>query len=326
MVWMQKVMKNFNEIVKQTDKIVKTLGTRWLKSAWQNEGEITQVLDILADDESRDNYGREIMWCFLNTFLKGQLAAQMSGMMSMEKWKAHVIAMHAANVHPEIVAPPAARGTLDYSKTTTFILEQYQYKDRVKVDPGDVCLDLGACLGDTSIWMIEKGAAHVHAFEIDQANRECMASTFAVNSAYARIKIIPAAVSDKDSMLYMARNDYNVGAGHIQSDRPQGPCLEIESLTLDNYCSQLSLKPDFIKMDIEGAELDAINGAAGIFERHRPKFAICIYHKWEHRWQIPIRLAELCPDYNFYVKKSHPVFETVFYGCPCEKLTDSNQE
>lgn len=314
-------MKDFNEIVMRTQQAVKILGSRWLKGAWKNEKEISRVMELLSDEESRENYGREIMWCFLNTFLKGELAAQMAGMMSTEKWKRHVMRMFEENIHPEIEAAPSARGTLDFSKTATFILEQYRYKDRVIVEPGDVCLDLGACLGDTAIWMIEQGAGKVHAFEIDSENRGYMEKTFAKKLEYEKIKIVPKAVSAKDTRLYMLHNAYNVGACQILEQKPEsGNYTEIESITLDSYCEQEKIKPDFIKMDIEGAEMDAINGAISVFRHFRPKFAICIYHTRDHRWEIPLRLAELCPDYDFFVKKSHPVFETVLYGCPREKI------
>lgn len=310
-------MNDFKEIIQRTQQAVKMLDSRWLKGAWKNENEISRVMKLLSDDESRDNYGREIMWCFLNTFLKGELAAQMSGMMSAAKWRRSVVKMLEENIHPEIEAPPAARGTLDYSKTATFILEQYRYKDKVMVEPGDVCLDLGACLGDTAIWMIEQGARDVRAFEIDSENRRHMETTFAKKSEYEKIKIVPKAVSVMDTPLYMIHNDYNVGACHILKQKPAaGNFSEIECVTLDSYCEQEKIKPDFIKMDIEGAELDAINGAISVFRNFRPKFAICIYHARDHRWEIPLRLAELCPDYDFFVKKSHPVFETVLYGCP----------
>lgn len=315
-------MNNFKEIVQRTQQAVKILDSRWIRGAWKNENEISRVMELLSDEESRDNYGREIMWCFLNTFLKGELAAQMSGMMSAEKWKKNVMKMFEENIHPEIEAPSSARGTLDYSKTATFILEQYRYKDRVMINPGDICLDLGACLGDTAIWMIDHGAQEVHAFEIDSENRRYMEKTFAKNNQYDKIKIIPKAISAMDTQLYMIHNDYNVGACQIVNQKPtSGNYSEIDCVTLDSYCEQQQIKPDFIKMDIEGAELDAINGGSTVFRKFRPKFAICIYHKREHRWQIPLRLAELCPEYEFFVKKSHPVFETVVYGCPKEKFS-----
>lgn len=310
-------METYKDIVKQTEHVVKTLGTRWLKDAWKNEREISEVLALLSDAESRDVYSREIMWCFLATFLKGQLAASMAGMMTQAKWQASVIATVQNNIHPEIEAPESALGTLNYSKTATFTLEQYRYGDKVRPVKGDVCLDLGACFGDTAIWMLEQGAKAVHAFEIDAGNREYLAKTLAKKPEYGRIRVVPSAVTATSGELYLVPNAYNPGASHISRQKPaSGRFSTIVATSLDDYCREQDIRPDFIKMDIEGAELDAINGAQAVLANCRPKFAICIYHATEHRWQVPLRLAELCPDYDFYVKKSHPVCETVFYGTP----------
>ena len=187
-------MDTFKDIVKQTEHVVKTLGTRWLKDAWKNEREIGEVLALLSNAESRDVYSREIMWCFLSTFLKGQLAASMAGMMTQAKWQASIIATVQNNIHPEIEAPASALGTLNYSKTATFTLGQDRYGDKVMPRKGDVCLDLGACYGDTSLWMLDQGAAAVHAFEIDPGTREFLAGTLAKKPEYGRIQVVPKAV------------------------------------------------------------------------------------------------------------------------------------
>ena len=67
-------------------------------------------------------------------------------------------------------------------------------------------------------------------------------------------------------------------------------------------------------MDIEGAELDALEGAKITIQKHHPKLAVCIYHKWEHHWDIPIFVHDLCPEYRMYLKKSQPYGETVLFA------------
>lgn len=57
-----------------------------------------------------------------------------------------------------------------------------------------------------------------------------------------------------------------------------------------------------IKMDIEGAELDALKGAENIIKEQRPKLAICLYHRLEDFWRIPMYLKSIVPEYKFSVR------------------------
>jgi FkbM family methyltransferase len=60
--------------------------------------------------------------------------------------------------------------------------------------------------------------------------------------------------------------------------------------------------PTFIKMDIEGAELDALWGARETLKRCRPELAICLYHRPAHLWQVPLLIDELCGPGKHYLR------------------------
>jgi FkbM family methyltransferase len=90
---------------------------------------------------------------------------------------------------------------------------------------------------------------------------------------------------------------------------------EISIIKIDNL--EYSKSITFIKMDIEGAEIDALLGAEQTIKKKKPRLAICIYHSDEDM----IRLAELIhswvPEYKLYVRQ-HTKFctsETVLYAC-----------
>lgn len=71
----------------------------------------------------------------------------------------------------------------------------------------------------------------------------------------------------------------------------------------------------FIKMDIEGAEKEAILGASNIIARYQPKMAVSIYHKREDIWELPKLLLEINPEYKFYLRHySFRDAETVLYA------------
>lgn len=57
-----------------------------------------------------------------------------------------------------------------------------------------------------------------------------------------------------------------------------------------------------IKMDIEGAEQEALLGAKRIISEYQPKLAICIYHRIEDLWEIPLLIKELNPEYHLYIR------------------------
>lgn len=91
----------------------------------------------------------------------------------------------------------------------------------------------------------------------------------------------------------------------------------IEAVSLDEYLKEEKERVTFIKMDVEGAELSAINGAEKTIKEHRHKLAICIYHKPEDIWEIPKRLIEIVPDYVFYIRHYYfSQLDTILYALP----------
>lgn len=86
------------------------------------------------------------------------------------------------------------------------------------------------------------------------------------------------------------------GCPHIDSGGEQ--TIKLESL--DEFLQ--SNKVTFIKMDIEGAELKALIGAKKTIKKYKPKLAICIYHKPDDIWEIPLYIHDLVPEYKMYIR------------------------
>jgi FkbM family methyltransferase len=101
---------------------------------------------------------------------------------------------------------------------------------------------------------------------------------------------------------------------HITSDGEE----IIEAIGLDEYLKDEKEPVTFIKMDIEGAELNALKGAERIIREQKPKLAISIYHKPEDIWEIPSLVLDFVPDYKFYLKHYYYLSfsDTVLFALP----------
>ncbi len=104
----------------------------------------------------------------------------------------------------------------------------------------------------------------------------------------------------------------------VEENVDEGFTEQVEVVSIDQIdeCKEAT----FIKMDIEGAELEALRGAIDTIERNRPRLAICIYHSNEDMLCIPEWCFEHCKDYLFYIRHHHYLpCDTVFYAVPVEK-------
>lgn len=89
--------------------------------------------------------------------------------------------------------------------------------------------------------------------------------------------------------------------------------LNVVVNTLDNIIGNDPVT--FIKMDIEGAELEALKGSRETILRNKPRLAICIYHKPEDILEIPLYISHLLPEYKFYIRHHEwGCNETVLYA------------
>lgn len=78
-------------------------------------------------------------------------------------------------------------------------------------------------------------------------------------------------------------------------------------------------RPSYIKLDIEGAEADALRGMSATLQTARPAVAVCVYHKPADLWQLPRLVADLLPDADLFLR-SHAWngFDLVLYAVPRE--------
>jgi len=165
---------------------------------------------------------------------------------------------------------------------------------------GDVVLDCGANVGVYTRAALQAGARLVVAIEPAPENIECLRRNFAAEAARGRVIVYPKGVWDRDDFLSLNVDPTNSPADSFLL-RPEGSVVleKVPLTTIDKLVAELKLeRVDFIKMDIEGAEPNALIGARGTLARFRPRLAISAYHAPDHPERIPALVRQVWPGYR----------------------------
>jgi FkbM family methyltransferase len=157
------------------------------------------------------------------------------------------------------------------------------------VHRGDIVLDCGANVGVFTREALNQGAGLVVAIEIAPENLECMRRNFADEIVHGRVLVYPKGVWDKDDFLTLNVDPQNSAADSVVM-RPEkshdGPRVELT--TIDKIVAELKLeRVDFVKMDIEGAEQNALIGARATLAKYHPRLSLSAYHRPDDPKRIP---------------------------------------
>lgn len=126
------------------------------------------------------------------------------------------------------------------------------------------------------------------------------------SAASEKIKLFNFALSD--TKAHVRFNTIEYGSSHISE--AGGSIVQAERL--DDI---IQGKVTFIKADVEGSEYKMLLGAENIIKTYMPKLAICIYHKPEDLWEIPLLIHKMVPEYKLYIRHhSAHIPETVLYA------------
>ena len=309
-------MEKLNDIFDLYDRSLAFAGMKGKEFIHKNGRNINHVLHLFSDEESRYLYAQEIVYCSLLQILDQEIIPSFIGLMTGKEFSNYVSMMRESKLFDILVAPDTEDA--DFYKaidmTVTFLLEQYRYKDIVHVEEGDICIDGGAFIGDTALYFAEKKAKKIYSFEVDHKNLECLKTNIKNFQKQKIIDVIEKALGSRcETMSYVPMRG-NISAGQVVENAEGKDGYDVEVTTIDVFCEEQKIIPNFIKMDIEGSEFDALNGAKKTIQSYHPKLAICIYHTYEHHWNIPLLIYEYYPEYRFYLKKSQPYGETVLFA------------
>jgi FkbM family methyltransferase len=174
------------------------------------------------------------------------------------------------------------------------------YGDSVRgVHEGDVVLDGGAHFGAFTRTALNRGAKLVVAIEIAPENAQCLRRNFASEIQAGRVIVYEKGVWDKNDTMVLSRKNHT-WADQVNSTGP-GPSVAVT--TIDAIVSDLRLpKVDFIKLDIEGAERNALAGASGTLRKFRPRMAVASYHLPDDLDVLPALALSGQPEYTICVQ------------------------
>lgn len=169
-------------------------------------------------------------------------------------------------------------------------------------------LDLGAYTGDTIKEFLELtgGYKSIVAVEPEERNfRKLKENTAALEN----ITLINAAISSHDGTLMFT---HGIGRG---GSIGKGKTREIPCVFVDGILSSSNFEVSYIKMDLEGEEIEALKGAEKTIATKKPKLLLAAYHRIDDYWEIPKLILRYNPDYKIYLRKSKglPAFEVNYY-------------
>lgn len=160
----------------------------------------------------------------------------------------------------------------------------------------EVFVDGGCFDGLTTRQFIEwstRGYKKVYAFEPDESNRKNCATELEEFIKRGTAKILPFGLWNKTTKL-----SFNATGGSGSSIGNGEETVDVVALDDQPFADDIT----FIKMDVEGAELRALQGAETIIKKNKPNLAICIYHKPEDVFELPQLILKYRQDYRFMVR------------------------
>jgi len=267
---------------------------------------VTNITLLRARAALQDDESKQIYTCL---FLCNYMGIRMGAMLLC-----NMVLMTLKNRLTEKGKDLSAYETYD---TDFFFDEQYfslpQFKESSPLPPtnGEIFIDCGAFDGDTVKRFIKfcKGKYEkIYSFEPNPSQYENTLRNIK-DAGIQRVEVIKKGVWSCETVLKFLENR----AGSNIND---SGTTAIEVTAIDIVVPE-SENVTFIKMDVEGAEMEALKGAANTIRRCKPKLAVCIYHKPQDIIEIPTYIMALCPEYKLYIRH-HFIngWETVLYALP----------
>jgi FkbM family methyltransferase len=172
---------------------------------------------------------------------------------------------------------------------------QYFEPEICPLGEAEIFVDAGCFIGDTAEEFIRRSAGayrHIYGFEPDADNLKKARANLA---RYENVELFHGGLWHMDN-----RYGFMPGAFGGSKLSEEGELL-VDTYALDAFFADRE-PPTFIKMDIEGAEYQALDGAAALLRDRKPKLAICVYHGIPDMYTLPRRILRFNPDYKMALR------------------------
>ena len=190
--------------------------------------------------------------------------------------------------------------------------DEYFQDDIFKLSNCERFVDAGAYVGDTLQQLLGKTSGKIgkaFLFELDPGNFSNLSKYLSALPSSLQMRIVAfnkGLWSEQGNVQYTG-----VGDGFTITNNVHSRVSNAEVVALDHVLNGEEIS--FIKMDIEGAEIEALEGSRLTIQAQRPKLAICTYHKFKDMLEIPLIIHNICPDYRLFLRH-HGSFR---YGSIC---------
>lgn len=202
-----------------------------------------------------------------------------------------------------------------YLRENPCITDSYEYTCEngsvITPQKGGLLLDCGAYIGDTAKLFLEKtgNACRIHAVEPLAGNYDRLHQWVVSERLEDKVYPVHALLGDHEGEERISSLTDTSVSSSIENEGSISNMVPVRKI--DNLIDE---KISFIKMDIEGAEIDALKGAAEMIRRDKPQMIISAYHRTRHMWEIPLLIKEIEPTYKIFCgHQRNAAFEPEYY-------------
>jgi FkbM family methyltransferase len=223
------------------------------------------------------------------------------------EWVCNLLADEVSKRHFEKVVRFRLSMDVEHMRGFTLAINKQYFEPFLPRNPDEVFVDGGGYDGQTSLQFAAWNKAYQRIYYFEPA--PAMMEVSRRNLAGLR------EVSFLQKGLFSRRDRlrFDTGSGQASSISATGQS-EIEVVRLDDEVHETIT---FLKLDIEGAEFDALQGAAEHIRSASPTMAVCIYHDQRDFWRVPLWVLEINDRYDVYIRHyTQGVHETVMFFVP----------